>query len=235
MAGHVLAPAISITSESTHQRSVYRLILACRHTNSEDVNSSMILVPTAANLLLVVEIASAWFLLYCIACGIYNRYFHPLRNFPGPFLPSVTTLWYAHTVRWGHASKVQRPLHHKYGDIVRIAPNLLAIANAGALETIYGPKNGKVWRKAHFYTSFTPRIPGSRIDGFSERDEAKHGERRRIIAGLYTQGSILQYEPCVDRVIDHFYDRMEGFCKSQQPTDMSVWLKRYTFDVIGEH
>lgn len=47
----------------------------------------------------------------------------------------------------------------------------------------------------------------------------------------YTQGSILQYEPCVDRVIDHLYTRMESFCKTGQTTDMATWLKRYTFDV----
>jgi len=37
----------------------------------------------------------------------------------------------------------------------------------------------------------------------------------------------------VDRVIELFYQRMDMFCESQEPTDMSVWLKRYTFDVVG--
>lgn len=182
----------------------------------------------------VLKVSAVAYILYLITLGIYNRYFHKLRHFPGPFWASITPLWYWKTIRREQAEDVQYSLHQKYGDLVRIAPNHLAVGSAAAVETIYLPKNGKVWRKGKFYDSFDPHVPGARTDGFSERDEAKHAERRRIIAPLYTQGSVLQYEPCVDRLIDLFYTRMEQFCQSHETFDMSIWIKRYTFDVIGE-
>ena len=34
----------------------------------------------------------AWAVYFFFSC-VYNRYFHPLRHFPGPFWASVTNLW----------------------------------------------------------------------------------------------------------------------------------------------
>ncbi len=107
----------------------------------------MILLPSADALLLATKVAVPVYLTYLLAFAIYNRYFHRLNKFPGPFWASITPLWYWRIVRYGKADQVHYPLHEKYGDIVRITPNLLAVCNAKAIDTIYGPKNGKVWRK----------------------------------------------------------------------------------------
>ncbi|KAF9892137.1 hypothetical protein FE257_002543 [Aspergillus nanangensis] len=174
------------------------------------------------------------FFLYILSTAIYNRYFHPLRHFPGPFWASLTSLWYCQTIRFGKARNVQHALHRQYGDFVRIGPNYLAVSDPSAIETIFGPKNGAVWRKGNFYDGFDVHIPNARTDSFSERNEAKHSERRRLVASLYTQGNVLKYEPCVDRLIDCFRGKMGELSESGEATDMSVWLTRYTFDVIGE-
>ncbi|KAK8024762.1 cytochrome P450 oxidoreductase [Apiospora arundinis] len=174
--------------------------------------------------------------LYALTRGIYNRYFHPLSRFPGPFWASITSLWYFQTVRLSKAKNVQYALHDKYGDFVRIGPNLLAVCHPDAISTVFGTnaKNGKAWRKGEFYESFAPHIAGARIDGFSECDDAKNAERRRIIAGLYTQGNLLRYEPRVDRIIENFRARMDILADSREMTEMSLWMERYAFDVIGE-
>lgn len=182
----------------------------------------------------VLKLSAVLYVFYLISLGIYNRYFHKLRHFPGPFWASITPLWYWKRVRWEQAEDVSYTLHEKYGDLVRISPNHLAVGSAAAVETIFMPKNGKIWKKGDFYDGFDPHVDRARTDGFSQRDEVKHGERRRIVAPLYTQGSVLQYEPCVDRLIDLFYSKMEQFSQTQETVDMSIWFKRYTFDVIGE-
>lgn len=107
----------------------------------------MILVPSTATLLLAIKIAVPLYLVYLLGYAIYNRYFHRLSHFPGPFWASITPLWYWRVVRYGRADLVQFSLHEKYGEIVRITPNLLAVCNAQAIDIIYGPKNGKAWRK----------------------------------------------------------------------------------------
>ena len=116
--------------------------------------------------------------------GLCNRYFHPLRKFPGPFWASITTLWYWRAVRYGIYEHISRPLHSKHGTFVRVSPNQLSIADPAAIETIYAPsRSGTAFRKSQFYAGFNPRI-GHRQDNFSEQDEAKHTQRRRIVAPL---------------------------------------------------
>lgn len=174
--------------------------------------------------------------LYLLTRAVGNRYFHPLRRFPGPFWASITSLWYFQTIRLSKPGNVQYALHEKYGDFVRVGPNLLAVCHPDAIATVFGTssKTGKAWRKGDFYESFAPHIPGARIDGFSERDDARNAERRRIIASLYTQGNLLRYEPRVDRIIELFRGRMAILADSGETTEMSLWMERYAFDVIGE-
>ncbi|OCT47226.1 Pisatin demethylase [Cladophialophora carrionii] len=179
-----------------------------------------------------VGVLVAGLVVYALGTVVYNRYFHPLKNIPGPFWASITTLWYFRAVRYGRGQDYQLPIHKKYGKFVRIAPNQVQIMDATALETIYGPKYQ--FPKGDFYDNFITNINPKRIDSFSERNEARHTERRRMVAPIYTQGAVLEYEPCVDRVIELFHRQMDRFAASGEVFDMSVWLRKYTFDVIGE-
>ena len=57
-----------------------------------------------------------FFLLFILVCnGIYNRYFHPLRQFPGPFWGSVTDFYKIYLIATKHISTYEMELHHKYG------------------------------------------------------------------------------------------------------------------------
>lgn len=47
---------------------------------------------------------------------VYNVFFHPLAKIPGPFLASITKLWYVVQVRRGSFDKVNRALHDRYGE-----------------------------------------------------------------------------------------------------------------------
>jgi len=184
-----------------------------------------------ATFFLSLEILGASFVAYLLGLAIYNRYFHPLKDIPGPFWASITSLWYFRAVRYGRGQDHQLPLHKKYGTMVRIAPDQVQISDPAAIETIYGPK--KVFVKGEFYQGFNPKI-SKRQDNFTEADEKAHAQRRRTVAHLYTQAAVLEYEPCVDRCIALFYQRMEELANTGEVFDMSVWLRKYTFDIIGE-
>lgn len=47
--------------------------------------------------------------------GIYNRYFHPLRNFPGPFWGGVTDFYKLYIFASTHIPSATMELHQKYG------------------------------------------------------------------------------------------------------------------------
>lgn len=169
--------------------------------------------------------------LYCACWIVYTRFFHPLRKYPGPFLASVTNWWFWRSVRYGIAENTQLPLHKKYGPVVRITPNELSLADASALDVVFGPK--QKWDKTDFFASFNPHI-GDRVELFSALDNAKHAERRKITAPLFTTGAVLQYEPNIDRIIAVFLRRLEDAATSGKSIDMTWALRQYTLDAIGE-
>lgn len=57
-------------------------------------------------------------LCYLVVEGIYNRYFHPLRNVPGPFWASFNKAWWFYTSLSGRQHEVHIACHKKYGTFV---------------------------------------------------------------------------------------------------------------------
>ncbi|KAJ5320466.1 hypothetical protein N7508_000749 [Penicillium antarcticum] len=182
---------------------------------------------TTEGLWLGVQILIPAYLVYVLSVVVYNRYFHPLRHFPGPFWASITSLWLFKTYRLGKANDIHHGLHEKYGDFVRIGPKYLARPYSGLKMVPLGGRGG-------LYDGFNMHIPNARTDSFSERDETKAAERRRLVGAMYSQSNVLKYEPCIDRLIDLFRQQMKNLSESGESMDMSVWLERYTFDVMGE-
>ena len=48
----------------------------------------------------------------------YAAVLHPLARIPGPFIASVTRIWYVAKVRQGSCHKINQKLHEKYGRTV---------------------------------------------------------------------------------------------------------------------
>ncbi|KAJ5389697.1 Cytochrome P450 E-class group I [Penicillium cataractarum] len=162
---------------------------------------------------------------------VYARVFHPLARFPGPFWASVSRAWIVRSVIRGNPHETQRLLHAKYGRIVRIAPNELAISDPEAIKTIYGVNSG--FTKTDFYLAF--RAPYTRYpDHFTSTDEKVHAQRRRIVNGVYNMQSILQSEPYVNKCTDVLLQKFGDFADSKSSIDLLEWARMYAYDVIGE-
>jgi hypothetical protein len=87
---------------------------------------------------------------------IYQRYFHPLASFPGPFWASISPLWRAYHLVVGDTPTLLVDLHAKYGPIIRIAPNELDMNDADVV-ALY--KQGRSALKSGFYDGFTAIKP----------------------------------------------------------------------------
>lgn len=61
----------------------------------------------------IVYYAFAGLLLFVISKGFYNRYFHPLRNFPGPFWGGITDFYLVYMI--ASVPTFGLDLHKKYG------------------------------------------------------------------------------------------------------------------------
>lgn len=114
-------------------------------------------------------------LLYALYRGIYNRYFHPLRHFPGPFWASLSDffkLWILHTKQ---AHTLGLEYHEKYGPVVRAAPNLLAVNDPLLLPHIYHRRVDKT-------DVYTTGVLGSLAPPFQTTRHEEHAAKRKRVA-----------------------------------------------------
>lgn len=64
----------------------------------------------------------------------------PLKNIPGPFLAKFSNLWrFFNHYQKAHI-ETQIALHEKYGDAVRIGPNVVSVADPGLVKNIYSTR-----------------------------------------------------------------------------------------------
>jgi hypothetical protein len=76
---------------------------------------ALISLPYITSLLLVLAGAIP---AYLASLVVYRRYFHPLKDVPGPFLPAVSRLylWYWSVIHEGQMHKRIEEMHKKYGN-----------------------------------------------------------------------------------------------------------------------
>lgn len=76
---------------------------------------------------------------------LVKQYFnHGLNKYPGPFLARFTNLWRFFDVLGRRSEATHIRLHRKYGDIVRLGPNVLSFGDPAAIKEIYGINKGYV-------------------------------------------------------------------------------------------
>lgn len=84
-----------------------------------------------------------------VAFVIYQLYFHPLAQYPGPLLGRITRLYDLYHAYKGDKHLVLYHLHQRYGTVVRYCPNTVSINDPAALKAIYS--HGANVTKNEFY------------------------------------------------------------------------------------
>ena len=74
--------------------------------------------------------------------GPYFGAFGALRGIPAPFPAQFSNLWLLSVCRRGKRYEIVDKVHQRLGKVVRIAPNHVSIADADAIQAIYGHGNG---------------------------------------------------------------------------------------------
>ncbi|KAF8862114.1 cytochrome P450 oxidoreductase [Acephala macrosclerotiorum] len=179
-----------------------------------------------------------WLILAAIVSNALLQKFKPgLSKIPGPQLASVTNLWRLF-VTWGRRPELAHQyLHAKYGDAVRLGPNMVSISDLKAVKEVYGFSSAYV--KSDFYPVQRAVVHGKSIESlFNTTDNKYHAKLRKAIASTYAVSTVIQFEPLVDSTILTLIDELDqryldkdgeaGVC------DFGTWLHYFAFDVIGE-
>ena len=92
-----------------------------------------------------------------ITCALFwlvrNRFGGGLNGIPGPFLAGWTDLWRLYVVWTRQPHLYHIDLHEKYGNIVRLGPRSVSVADPDAAKIIYALNAGFVKvkeKKKHF-------------------------------------------------------------------------------------
>ncbi|KAG7293498.1 hypothetical protein NEMBOFW57_003550 [Staphylotrichum longicolle] len=109
----------------------------------------------------------------------------PLATLPGPWYSRFTHLVLKYEITRGRRVFYVHELHRKYGPIVRLSPEEVAIADVEAFSRIH--KIGSGFHKSPWYDTITPnRSPGL----FVMRDPHAHAARRRLFAQPFSNSAL---------------------------------------------
>ncbi|POR35382.1 Tryprostatin B 6-hydroxylase [Tolypocladium paradoxum] len=157
---------------------------------------------------------------------VYRAAFHRLNRFPGPFLARLSNLYVTLlSVKRFHLYEEIQGLHHKYGDIVRVGPSELSIADPKVLDLIHS--NQSPCYKGPWYNILHPIR-----NLYTTRDQKDHARRRKTWDKGLGPKALRDYEP---RVAEYTAQLLQKLDESQgKPLNMSTWFNFYSFDVMGD-
>ena len=165
-----------------------------------------------------------------VLVAIYNVYFHPLRNFPGPKFAAATPLPFVWRILNGRMVHWTMKLHARYGVVVRVHPDELSFIGSSAWGDIYTAR--PQLPKPTFGVLETPN--GIRTVG-TIPDAETHGRQRKIISHAFSDRALLSQEYILQKYSDLLVDRLRDQPNLQDGSlDICSWYNFTTFDVLGD-
>ncbi|KAH8165438.1 hypothetical protein CIB48_g2836 [Xylaria polymorpha] len=157
-----------------------------------------------------------------------------LRHIPGPLLPSLTNLPRVFWVKTGQSQECYRQLHEKYGEVVRLGPNMVSISNPEVIPILYPTRPG--FPKSDLYATLRPycRDNNGLKVVFNTQDEKLHKQIKSPIAPLYSLTNTVTFEPLIDEVLVCFEDQLnKKFSGTGATFNFGDYLQFFAFDVMG--
>ncbi|KAH7062264.1 cytochrome P450 [Macrophomina phaseolina] len=196
--------------------------------------------PTGTDIVwLLASLCIGFLIIQIIGTLVYNAYFHPLAQYPGPLLARSTNLVYWTVVIKGDLLPWIQRIHTQYGDTVRLGPNTLSYTTPEAWRDIYGQQrsSGNITggddRKKKTNPKdrlvYQPDLNGRHgLNGV--RDDEQHARLRRIFAHAFSDRALKEQEPLIVRLVDHLVRNMRAHAK----LDMVKLFTCTTFDIMGD-
>ncbi|KAG6235820.1 hypothetical protein E4U23_000533, partial [Claviceps purpurea] len=153
----------------------------------------------------------------------------PTSKLPGPWYSKWTDLVFRYQWFYGRQTFYIHGLHTKYGPIVRVAPNQVAVADLETVKSVYTIK--ETYRKTKFYELLVSR-PIQTV--FSTADVELHRKLRRLMASQMSESSLKSMLPQVTSHVELAIQRMKEESKDRGVIDVFKWCLFMTTDVISE-
>jgi hypothetical protein len=170
---------------------------------------------------------------------IYPFYTSPLANVPGPKLNAMTKWRMIYIDFTKKRTLYIHDFHQKYGPIVRIGPNELALSGEEPMKTIYGA--GTSFYKPAFYNLFIAYVFRVIVANlrygvrpmFAMLGNVEHGERRKTISNIYAKTFIMT-RPVEELIQEKTRDYMARIGR-QLTSDLFLEYHYLGCDIITRH
>ncbi|KAB8542089.1 hypothetical protein FH972_025552 [Carpinus fangiana] len=189
-----------------------------------------------ANAMLQFDLTAVWafttFLIFVVLTRVlYTAYCTPLSRVPGPWYAPFTNIPLKIAVLGGRRAFHVHNLHSRYGSVVRISPNELAICDTEGFNKIHAGRQG--FPKNSWYQ----RITGDSILAiFTMRDPKVHAERRRILSKGFSKSSLRSsWEGEIRDMVNIAIDGMhqDALHDPTRAVDVSKWFTLLATDIAG--
>lgn len=158
--------------------------------------------------------------------AIYRLTLHPLKAFPGPAARAISHIPHAHSILSGYLPQDLTSLHTKYGEVVRIAPNMLSFTAPAAWTDIYAHGASRRFQK----WGMTRSHKG--VDHILSADDASHSRQRRLINHAFSDKALRAQEGILTCYIDQLINALDS--KAGTVVNLKEWLEWTAFDIIGD-
>ncbi|THX82829.1 putative cytochrome P450 monooxygenase [Aureobasidium pullulans] len=165
--------------------------------------------------------------LYFATHAIYNLYFHPLSQHPGPILNAISPLPRLYWNIEGREPQTVLKLHLKYGNIVRIAPNELSFITQ-AWKDIYGFKRPELSKDWTMYALSENTKRSIILSG------ADHGRQRKMLAPAFSERALKLQQGMLTTYTGMMVEKLEERMKESKSVDMAKVFNCVTFDTIAD-
>jgi len=165
-----------------------------------------------------------------LASSLYNALTSPLKGVPGPWISLFSNRQLKSAVTGGKRIFYIDALHKKYGPLVRISPQEVAVFDTEAFRQIHAVSGG--YTKGGFYTKLT-NFPVHSV--FTLRDAKEHGVRRRLFAKGFSKTYLREHwEGVVRDKVQFATNRIAGDAGAHNgKVDVFKWWSLMGADIIG--
>jgi cytochrome P450 len=165
--------------------------------------------------------------------AIYNIFFHPLRQYPGPWYTKSSRLWFIVKVFRGTVVYDIKQLHDKYGDIVRVAPNELSYTNPDAWQEVYGRNNRDVGKLAIFKkdpTFYSGVFAEANFYADIEGEPYKK-QKKALLGGMTRKANLLQEDVLLETA-GRLIGSLQSSTVSEPTFDIHPYLQNAAMDIM---
>ncbi|KAF2666419.1 isotrichodermin C-15 hydroxylase [Microthyrium microscopicum] len=163
--------------------------------------------------------------------SVYNVFFHPLANYPGPWVYAASDIPSVILKLSGTVPQTYLTLHEKYGTVVRVGVNELSYIAPKAWDDIYGQRSGRgQMEQAGVMASSEPFGAKSMLAASSE----DHRRHRRLVSHAFSDKALREQEHLIRKYVDLLMCRLKEQAEAPGPVDMVRWFSYLTFDIISD-